>query len=611
MNKKIRRILLSLTVLVAVLIMPNVKAASHADTNTYYETGRNGGVYAKDSDKVTKNGAIPSEYSFALGNKYDSWSVDGRVAPTDADLNTWEDGVNDNEHRKSIDSTSKAEESIKGNFSITYTNVGSYNGKKIDVKLTVMDFAKSNGNAYNNEVAFAGFYNSNSNRLGVWVGRLDWIEVKYEFFESGTTKPIDLKGYTSYWDIDLYQGIHLLDNNKGLYVSDKSDVKYADINGVAYLYDDSNENYDSSTTQVYNEKGVITETFAGKSMTRVYTFSRPISGKTSMVIRWAQGGIQNEAVINGALKTYSDDTPAGADNTAVKVGDTIKYDIQLTNGGDASANVTITDKLSKGLEYVTGSAKIGETAKEPDSKTVNSDGTTTLVWTTSLAKQSSTDLTYSAKVVSGYENGKVNNEAVAKIGEVEYKLDKLVNPVPTKEYASDTPNGAGGAEVEKGNVIKYSIKYSNPLKEKQKVEITDVISKGIEYKKGTASVNGTSIGDPKVTKNSDGGYTLVWEKEIDAEAVEELTYSVDVTGGVTQVKNNASMRYARMGSDGTYGEYGNKIQLNELINPLKTQPGKIINIPNTASVITVTGIVLGIALIGGGSYLIYRRYKKA
>lgn len=573
-------------------VVQNVDAASAADTNTYFNTGRSSGVLVKDSSKVVVDKAIPAMYSFSLGKDYNAVTFNGGIALTDAQKAAWIELLPSVKNDIELNQLSLADNSIKGKFYARYENVGTYNGKKVDAKLTIMDFEVNNWTYYGDRVPFVAFYKKSSgNGIGVYVEKINWVKVKYEFYENGKNKLINVKGYTTYWDIDGWQGIHLLDNNKGLYSSSKSKLKVASINDSLYVYDDIYTN----STALYNKERSITEVFAGTGMTRLYTFVRPHNDNGTIVKNiWdADGGIWNSAIVNGALKSYAKDTPAGADNSAVKVGDEIKYQIQFTNGDpDNNANVIITDTISKGLEYVTGSAKLGDNSKEP-TVTKNSDGTTTLKWETTLAKASTSKLTYSAKVTNDAISI-VSNNAKVKIGDHEYQLDKLKNPIPSKNYASDTPNGMNGAEVTTGNTIKYSIKYANAKSEKQNIVITDIISKGIEYISGSSN-----LGEPSVTKNSDGGYTLVWNTSLEAGQSAELTYSVKVTGGVKQVNNNASIKF---GDD-------DPIQLNELRNPLVDT--SIVKIPDTGNSIAIIGMVAGVLLIGLGGYVIYKQYKKA
>ena len=301
-------------------------------------------------------------------------------------------------------------------------------------------------------------------------------------------------------------------------------------------------------------------------------------------------------------KTYAGDTP-GKNNSMVRINDEIKYNINIKPNASWNDTITITDTLSKGLKYKADSAYIGETKTDPKSVTENNDGTTTIVWEINL--KSEINLTYSVKVGKDYVNNKVSNKAVAKIGDIEYNLGELENPLPSKAYASDTPNGKDGAKVEKGNVIRYTISYINSSKAKEKIKITDTLSKGIKYKKNSAKVGTTAL-EPKVTENEDGTTTLVWEKEVAAETGEILAYSVDVEGGVSEVKNKAYLQYATLktGSTTEYNDYGNKMFLNELVNPLD------VPVPDTDANKSIYLIILGLAIVGSGLVVIRKTIKK-
>ena len=174
----------------------------------------------------------------------------------------------------------------------------------------------------------------------------------------------------------------------------------------------------------------------------------------------------------------------------------------------------------------------------------------------------------------------------------------------TKSYASDTPNGLNGIKVKKDDVIKYSITYRNTSDDKEKVKITDTISKGLKYKKNSAKMGSTAL-EPEVTENEDGTTTLVWEKELAAGNQEELTYSVDVIGGVSEVKNKAYLQYAKLKSGSTteFDEYGEQIYLNELRNPLD------IEVPNTGLNGSVYLIIIGMLFIVAGTFVIKKTVK--
>ena len=299
-------------------------------------------------------------------------------------------------------------------------------------------------------------------------------------------------------------------------------------------------------------------------------------------------------------KMYNEKTPAGYNHAAVSERDRIRYEIRYENVEKDPIDIKIKDTISKGIEFIKTTFKVNNTAI-PAGEITFTDNNKTFTWTDKNVEPNKTrSLTYEV-VVTG-ETTKVKNKACIEFSNnpgYERCLKELENPVPQKTYAKDTPAGANGAQVKKGDTIRYSIKYSNSKDVSSNVIIMDNLSKGIEYIPGTAKVNGKKLDPVSSTKDSNG-QMLVWMKEIASGADEELTYDVKVTGETLLVENNASIQY----------DDDPVIKLDELRNPLVQNPS-LVNIPNTASVITITGIVLGVSLIGGGSYLIYRRYKKA
>ncbi|MBQ6546734.1 MAG: isopeptide-forming domain-containing fimbrial protein [Bacilli bacterium] len=106
----------------------------------------------------------------------------------------------------------------------------------------------------------------------------------------------------------------------------------------------------------------------------------------------------------------------------------------------------------------------------------------------------------------------------------------------SKKYNDNTPSGLNHAAVTSGNTITYDITWNNGY---GTMTITDVLSKGLTYKKGSAN-----IGDPTETKNADGTTTLVWTTTQESGT---LTYSAEVTKedlcviNLTKVQNNATM----------------------------------------------------------------------
>lgn len=520
------------------------------------------------------------------------------------------------------------------NKNVLFKNLYTINGQKIDVKVTIQklystinnnevrvyvnETKESDGTLIHRYLGF-GIFNKNQLQGDSTTDIYDMLDVKIELFKAGTSTPYKDNNIILYYnDIDAnkelneYELAKININKSNIFLASSNSLLKINSNNIisSDINNTSNDGWDGEETPkvsliLKGNSSLQTEGkielsfghFIGKD-----TFNANM--KNAENGRMGQTDVQFliPPTITGS-KSYASDTPSGKDKAMVSVDDIIKYEITLTPKTTWKEKVatTVTDTLSKGLEYEKNSAKVESTALEP-TITKNSNGTTTLVWKTNI--NAATKLTYNVKVVKGYENNKVSNNAVATIANIKYNLGTLVNPLPSKEYASDTPNGKDGAKVKKADVIKYSITYRNSSNAKEKIKITDTISKGLKYKKNSAKIGSTAL-EPKVTENKDGTTTLVWEKEVEAGKEEVLTYSVDVTGGVSEVRNKAYLQYAKLKSGSTteFDDYSNQIKLNELINPLDVE------VPNTGLNGSVYLIIIGILFIGAGTFAIRKTVK--
>ena len=562
MKKKIKLILLSIFAFSIVVF--NVYAANDNLTNAFYTATRTNATKISTSTNslVHHNETIPSEYTLALGETYETASSGGCTNRLSAAEKAVYTNSSSTANQTIVNEDAcKAKASIKGNYYMKYSKIGTYNGKNIDVKLTIMDFHLNEEYLSTRGVGVVGFYNGtsyatdpNSGRLGVTSIGGDWVKVKYEFFENGTNTPISVKGFTNYWDVDSWQGIHFIDGITGLYASDKTALYYNSVDGKPFV--SAPNNY--LNTEHYTPVGHIAETFEASTMTRVYSFSRPdASLDSSTPIKFANGGIWHSAVISNAKKSYAGSSRHGKDQYPVVIGSSIMYEVQFTNGDAVNqATVTITDTLSKGLTY-NGDAKIGNTSVPLKSQSVDSaTGKTTLVWETELEAEESATLTYSAEVNNQAERV-VNNSAKVKIGTEEYILAELKNPVPSKGYAQNTQAGSNNSPVKKDDIITYSIKYGNVTNENVDITITDQLVNGIEYQSGSSKINGQSIADPVRNQND---FTYIIEN-VAPNTFGELTYAAKVDGTTDIVKNAASISY----------NGGRSLVLAPLMNPVPSK----------------------------------------
>ncbi|UJS29058.1 isopeptide-forming domain-containing fimbrial protein (plasmid) [Macrococcoides canis] len=99
-------------------------------------------------------------------------------------------------------------DSLKGKLGVTYTNVGTFEGKSLDLKMTVMDWKETD--------IFTGGQNMyfDVQQIGFDQAGYEWVDIKMEYIYSDTGKPAtDLTGsYLTINDIDAQQGVGFSDS---------------------------------------------------------------------------------------------------------------------------------------------------------------------------------------------------------------------------------------------------------------------------------------------------------------------------------------------------------------------------------------------------------------
>lgn len=137
-----------------------------------------------------------------------------------------------------------------------------YQGKWVDIKVTLVDFELRDG----------AFFRFVTDRPGIETCKVEWAETKMEFFRSDNGNAIDVKGYITFQDIDLYQGILMKNGFGNVYVKRAAleNLKAATVNGKNYYFDTSGLNQSGSDTGF-----MLSVLISGKAATAVFTFVRP------------------------------------------------------------------------------------------------------------------------------------------------------------------------------------------------------------------------------------------------------------------------------------------------------------------------------------------------
>ncbi len=229
------------------------------------------------------------------------------------------------------------------------------------------------------------------------------------------------------------------------------------------------------------------------------------------------------------------------DGTEVSVGDELIYTITYKNDHSAAADVTITDVLDAGLDFVFAT-----------DNGVYDEATHTVTWTISNVAAYTEDSVY--LIVSVNENAleydEVTNTATVQVGDdpdVAVETNEVENPVedpedPVKSVEiGDTEEGEepdyndSGKEVSVGDTLTYEITYKNGHSETATVTITDVLDVGLTFV--SATDGGTYDEDTR---------TITWILE-DVEAYGEgnVTFTATVNEDAVvkdEVDNTASVQ---------------------------------------------------------------------
>ena len=272
----------------------------------------------------------------------------------------------------------------------------------------------------------------------------------------------------------------------------------------------------------------------------------------------------------------------------VKVGDEITYEITYWNYKGEAADVVITDKLDKNVEFV--SASDGGTFK---------DGVVT--WTLKAVEAGKDGVvTLTVKVLEGAQiknggTGKVENggdSTTVKVGnDSEFTVDTVENPVPDPEKKEVTPYKGTGTlgEVKVGDKVSYTISYWNYKEEAATITIEDKLDPNVKFV--SASDGGTF---------KDGVVTWVLE-EVEADKRGTVTLTVEVLEGAEK-KNGGEGKIVN-GGDSTTVQVDNdaKFSVNTVENPLPEEPKPPVLGIHMGSKAMYLGLLLAMILLAGAA----------
>ena len=136
---------------------------------------------------------------------------------------------------------------------VIYKNVGTYNGKVVDMKVTVKDWTALPGSV--------------SNRLDIYKGNgismygISDVRLNYSFIDNVTSAAMNVSGFFNFTDIDLRQSIDLFDNNnvQNYYVTKDNQLYFKSHNGyirIGEIDGNRTDNFDMDHWLTYTYKNV-------------------------------------------------------------------------------------------------------------------------------------------------------------------------------------------------------------------------------------------------------------------------------------------------------------------------------------------------------------------
>ncbi len=280
-----RKVFSFLTVFISFLAMiGGAKADTSSDISNGHSNPTNISSYTGINVQI--NQKIPKKYSFNLGKtKSDAVTIQGAVTVPDSLKTAWQDYLNTSpasprnwfENSTPTLAAESNKSANKQNYIAKYYEVGVYNNKVIDVKASIVDYKPIDQSEWTSgtHANLTPVIKFTPGFIGVRTLGVDWVTVKYEFFEHGTMdsaqpKAIAVKGNTSYWDVDGYQGIILNDHTQSIYISsnDNQLKAYTATNSVPFIFDNSsdwvNSDKNYSFTETFNETTSLTRTYSLK-----------------------------------------------------------------------------------------------------------------------------------------------------------------------------------------------------------------------------------------------------------------------------------------------------------------------------------------------------------
>lgn len=305
-----------------------------------------------------------------------------------------------------------------------------------------------------------------------------------------------------------------------------------------------------------------------------------------------------------------------ANGHPVKVGDVLVYTVEVKNVLPQAADITVTDYVPVGTEFVAGSAATGETANNlvADSSLVP-DSNNVLTWVLQDVPAGATRyVSFKTRVTAAALStnlvpGSIENTAQMRINNSAFtQSNPTENPVYGKTVTNmNGLNVDGNHGYKVGDTLVYHIRFQNDTDVAADVTVTDQIPAGTAYVGGSATDNG--VYDPAtgiITWNfadmaAGEGKVVSFRVEITADAkIDPDPNAIQPATGEILLANTASIRVEN-GADINTNTTQNFADVGNISISKEVAAGGDINKEFTIRLSESTGLLSGKYPVVGGN----------
>lgn len=164
--------------------------------------------------------------------------------------NIWRDGTEEAYY------SLRPQSNQKGNNGVIYSSVGNYNGKTIDLKITLKDWQQFS--------KYQGYISYSKENISHFAQGYDYVDQSWEFIDQATGMPVKVSGFMTINDIDGGQGVQFSKETSTaidkIYVSSADNwINYENINGEYKFFDttgtsSANEDLFATFTVLFSEQ---------------------------------------------------------------------------------------------------------------------------------------------------------------------------------------------------------------------------------------------------------------------------------------------------------------------------------------------------------------------